>query len=401
MDTPSRTPVPNTDSTVRLADDRPPAWRVPRVELVFHLGIDESLVRSRLTLARDREEPLRLDGEGLELVEARLDGRKLDRQDYALDAQGLALPGARDGSVLELAVRIDPARNSQLSGLYLSGSREHGFLLTQCEAQGFRRITFFPDRPDVLTRYDVTLIADKARFPVLLAGGEEVESGELPDGRHFARFVDPHPKPSYLFALVAGNLEKIEQPYRTADGHDVMLRLWAEADAIDRCHYAMDALQRAMRWDERAYGRNYDLPVFNVVATHDFNMGAMENKGLNIFNSKYLLADPDTTTDDEYRHIEAVIGHEYFHNWSGNRVTCRDWFQLSLKEGFTVFREHSFSADMNSRTVKRIQDVAYLRTHQFAEDAGPMAHAVRPESFIEISNFYTLTVYEKGSEVVR
>src|SRR5574337_682043 len=218
MDTPSRTPVPNTDSTVRLADYRPPAWRVPRVELVLHLGIDESLVRSRLTLARDREEPLRLDGEGLELVEARLDGRKLDRQDYTLDAQGLALPGARDGSVLELAVRIDPARNSQLSGLYLSGSREHGFLLTQCEAQGFRRITFSPDRPDVLARYDVTLIADKARFPVLLAGGEEVESGELPDGRHFARFVDPHPKPSYLFALVAGRLEKIEQPYCTADG---------------------------------------------------------------------------------------------------------------------------------------------------------------------------------------
>ena len=401
MDTPSRKPAPNADSTVRLADYRPPAWRVTRVELAFDLGIDESLVRSKLTLARDRDEPLRLDGEGVELVEARLDGRKLESRDFALDVQGLTLPGARDGGVLELDVRIHPAQNSQLSGLYLSGSREHGFLLTQCEAQGFRRITFFPDRPDVLTRYDVTLTADKARFPVLLAGGEEVESGELPDGRHFARFVDPHPKPSYLFALVAGNLERIEQPYRTADGRDVSLRLWAEADAIDRCHYAMGALQRAMRWDERAYGRNDDLPVFIVVATHDFNMGAMENKGLNIFNSKYLLADPDTTTDDEYRHIEAVIGHEYFHNWSGNRVTCRDWFQLSLKEGFTVFREHSFCEAMHSAALKRIEDVSLLRRVQFPEDAGPLAHPVRPAEYQAIDNFYTATVYEKGAELIR
>ncbi|MGH8126196.1 MAG: aminopeptidase N, partial [Rhodanobacteraceae bacterium] len=300
-----------------------------------------------------------------------------------------------------LDVRIDPTRNTQLCGLYLSGSREHGFLLTQCEAQGFRRITFFPDRPDVLSRYDVTLTADRARFPVLLAGGEEVESGELDDGRHYARFVDPHPRPSYLFALVAGHLEKIERPYRTADGRDVTLRLWAEADAIDRCRYAMDALQRAMRWDEVAYGRNYDLPVFNVVATHDFNMGAMENKGLNIFNSKYLLADPDTTTDDEYRRIEAVIGHEYFHNWSGDRVTCRDWFQLSLKEGFTVFREHSFCEAMHSPALKRIEDVSMLRRVQFAEDAGPLAHPVRPAAYHAIDNFYTATVYEKGAELIR
>jgi aminopeptidase N len=386
---------------IRLADYQPPAWRVTHVELKFELDIVETRVHSRLTLARDRAEPLRLDGEDLELLGARLDGRTLAADDYQLDASGLVVPDARDGSVLELDVRIHPVRNSQLSGLYVSGSGERGFLLTQCEAQGFRRITFLPDRPDVLARYDVTLVADRTRFPVLLAGGEQTDAGDLPDGRHFARFVDPHPKPSYLFALVAGHLEKIERAYRTADGRDVMLRLWAEADAIGRCHYAMDALERAMRWDERAYGRNYDLPVFNVVATHDFNMGAMENKGLNIFNSKYLLADPDTTTDDEYRHIEAVIGHEYFHNWSGNRVTCRDWFQLSLKEGFTVFREHSFCEAMHSPALKRIEDVATLRRVQFPEDAGALAHPVRPATYQAIDNFYTATVYEKGAELIR
>jgi aminopeptidase N len=386
---------------VRLADYRPPAWRVSHVELVFDLGIDETRVHSRLTLARDRDEPLFLDGEDVELVAARLDGRALAASDYTLDRTGLTIAGAHDGSVLELDVRTDPARNTQLAGLYLSGSREHGFLLTQCEAQGFRRITFFPDRPDVLATYDVTLRASKARFPILLAGGEATESGELDDGRHFARFVDPHPKPAYLFALVAGYLEKLERPYRTADGRDVTLCLWAESDAIGRCHYAMDALERAMRWDERAFGRNYDLPAFHVVATHDFNMGAMENKGLNIFNSKYLLADPDTTTDDEYRRIEAVIGHEYFHNWSGNRVTCRDWFQLSLKEGFTVFREHSFCEDMHSASLKRIEDVSALRRVQFPEDAGPLAHPVRPAEYQAIDNFYTATVYEKGAELIR
>ncbi|HEU5481152.1 MAG TPA: aminopeptidase N, partial [Candidatus Tumulicola sp.] len=401
MDTQASNEPQATDGVVRLAEYRPPAWRVTHVELTFELGIDETVVRSKLTLARDRDEPLRLDGEDIALLAARLDGRRLDDSEYSLDAAGLTVPAARDGSVLELDVRVEPARNSQLSGLYLSGAPERGFLLTQCEAQGFRRITFFPDRPDVLARYDVTLIADPLRFPVLLAGGEEAGSGKREDGRHFARFVDPHPKPSYLFALVAGHLEKLERPYRTAEGRDVMLRLWAEADAIGRCQYAMDALERAMRWDERAYGRNYDLPVFNVVATHDFNMGAMENKGLNIFNSKYLLADRDTTTDDEYRHIEAVIGHEYFHNWSGNRVTCRDWFQLSLKEGFTVFREHSFCEDLHSAALKRIEDVATLRRAQFPEDAGPLAHPVRPAEYQAIDNFYTATVYEKGAELIR
>jgi aminopeptidase N len=401
MDTQTDAGAPATETIVRLADYRPPAWRVTHVELVFDLGVDETIVRSKLVLARDRDEPLHLDGEDVELIEARVDGRKLGETEYVVDQNGLTIADVRDGSTLELDVRTRPTRNSQLSGLYLSGSRDRGFLLTQCEAQGFRRITFFPDRPDVLARYDVTLRAPKARFPVLLAGGEPMESGALDDGRHFARFVDPHPKPSYLFALVAGYLEKIERPYRTADGRDVTLRLWAEDGAIDRCHYAMDALERAMRWDERAYGRNYDLPVFNVVATDDFNMGAMENKGLNIFNSKYLLADPRVTTDDEYRRVEAVIGHEYFHNWSGNRVTCRDWFQLSLKEGFTVFREHSFCEDMHSAALKRIEDVATLRRAQFAEDAGLLAHPVRPAEYQAIDNFYTATVYEKGAELIR
>jgi aminopeptidase N len=392
-----------TPSPIRLADYRPPAWRVERIELDFDLGIDSAEVRSRLHLARDPQQraPLRLDGEGLELLAIALDGRPLQEGDYRYRDNVLEVDGARDGSVLETRVQVNPAANTALEGLYLSGSRERGFLLTQCEAEGFRHITFFPDRPDVLARYTVTLRADRERFPVLLAGGNPDGAGELPDGRHWARFADPYPKPSYLFALVAGRLSKIERDYLAADGRQVKLMIWAEADVIDCCHYAMDALERAMRWDEQAYGRNFDLDVFHVVATHDFNMGAMENKGLNIFNAKYLLADPDTTTDDEYRAVEAVIGHEYFHNWSGNRVTCRDWFQLSLKEGLTVFREQQFSADMNSPALKRIDDVALLRRAQFPEDAGPLAHPVRPAQYSEINNFYTATVYEKGSELVR
>ncbi len=395
----------NTSEThiVRLADYQPPAWRVPQIELEFDLDIEATEVATRLHLQRDpqQQEPLRLDGEGLYLLEIKLDGRALSQSEYTRDANGLTVSNARDGSVLETRVRIDPSANTALSGLYLSGSRERGFLLTQCEAEGFRRITYFPDRPDVLSKFKVTLRADRVRFPVLLAGGDPDGAGDTPDGKHWARFVDRHPKPCYLFALVAGRLEKIERAYRTADGNDIMLRIWAENDTIDGCRYAMDALERAMRWDERAYGRNYDLSVFNVVATHDFNMGAMENKGLNIFNAKYLLADPEITTDDEYRHIEAVIAHEYFHNWSGNRVTCRDWFQLSLKEGFTVFREQQFCADMQSAALQRIDEVATLRRVQFPEDAGPLAHPVRPAEYAAIDNFYTATVYEKGAELVR
>ncbi|CAM0997268.1 aminopeptidase N [Rhodanobacter sp. Root179] len=388
---------------IRLCDYRAPAWRVETVELDFDLGIDASELCSRLRLRRDpaQDAPLRLDGEDLQLLSISLDGVPLPATAYRYADNVLEVDGARDGSVLETRVRLRPAANTALEGLYLSGSREAGFLLTQCEAEGFRHITFFPDRPDVLSSYTVTLRADRARFPVLLAGGNPDGAGELEGGRHWARFVDPHPKPSYLFALVAGRLEVIERDYVTADGRAVQLKIWAEPDAIDRCHYAMDALERSMRWDEQAYGRNYDLDVFHVVATHDFNMGAMENKGLNIFNAKCLLADPDSTTDDEYRHVEAVVAHEYFHNWSGNRVTCRDWFQLSLKEGLTVFREQSFSADMNSAPLKRIEDVSLLRRAQFPEDAGPLAHPVRPAQYSEINNFYTATVYEKGSELVR
>ncbi|MHA6206299.1 aminopeptidase N [Dyella soli] len=388
---------------IRLSDYRAPAWRVSQVNLSFDLGIDDTVVSSRLHLQRDAtlQEPLRLDGEGLELLSIALDGQALPEGQWRYENGVLEVEGARDGSLLETRVRVRPAANTALEGLYLSGTREGGFLLTQCEAEGFRHITFFPDRPDVLASYTVTLRADRARFPVLLAGGNPDGHGELEDGRHWARFVDPHPKPSYLFALVAGRLQQIARDYVTARGRAVKLVIWAEPDAIGRCDYAMDALERSMRWDEQSYGREYDLDVFHVVATHDFNMGAMENKGLNIFNAKYLLADPDSSTDDEYRAVEAVVAHEYFHNWSGNRVTCRDWFQLSLKEGLTVFREQQFSADMNSAPLKRIEDVALLRRAQFPEDAGPLAHPVRPAQYSEINNFYTATVYEKGSELVR
>ncbi|WP_458070899.1 aminopeptidase N [Rhodanobacter sp. BL-MT-08] len=392
-----------TSALIRLSDYRAPAWQVETVELEFDLGIDSTDVSSRLLLRRDpgQSTPLRLDGENLELLSIALDERPLPESAYRYADGVLEVDDARDGSVLQTRVRLKPAANTTMEGLFFSGKRDSGFLLTQCEAEGFRHMTFFPDRPDVQSLYTVTLRADKKRFPVLLAGGNADGSGELEGGWHWARFVDPYRKPSYLFALVAGKLEKISRDYVTADQRAVTLNIWAEADAIHQCDYAMDSLERAMRWDEETYGRNYDLGVFHIVATHDFNMGAMENKGLNIFNAKYLLADPDSSTDDEYRHVEAVVAHEYFHNWSGNRVTCRDWFQLSLKEGLTVFREQSFSADMNSAPLKRIEDVSLLRRAQFPEDAGLLAHPVRPAQYSEINNFYTATVYEKGSELVR
>jgi aminopeptidase N len=388
---------------VRLADYVAPAWHVDAVRLEFDLDISAAHVRARLELRRSRPgaAPLKLDGVGLALKRIWLDGRELDAGAYVVDDESLILAEVPDCAVLETEVALDPAANSALSGLYLSGSAEHGFLLTQCEAEGFRRITYYPDRPDVLAPFHVVLRADRARFPVLLANGNPAGGGELPDGRHWSAWDDPHPKPSYLFALVAGRLEQIEHAYVTAEGRAVTLRIFAEADAIDRCAYAMDALVRAMRWDERVYGRNYDLDVFHIVATHDFNMGAMENKGLNIFNAKYLLADPHRSSDDDYAHVEAIVAHEYFHNWTGNRVTCRDWFQLSLKEGLTVYREQQFSADMNSATLKRIEDVQILRRAQFAEDAGPLAHPVRPSEYSAIDNFYTATVYDKGAELVR
>ncbi|WP_395679669.1 aminopeptidase N [Dokdonella sp.] len=388
--------------TVFLRDYRPPAWCVGTIELEIDLDADATVVTARTTLQQALPGvELRFDLAALELLEVRIDGRVLAAAEYRLDETSLAIPGVHDGAIVQTCVRIAPARNSAMQGLYLSGTREHGFLLTQCEAEGFRHITPFLDRSDVLARYTVTLRAERARYPLLLANGDADGAGDLGDGRHWARFVDPHPKPSYLFALVAGRFESIEDHFVTAEGRAVRLLIHAEADAIGRCGWAMQCLKLAMRWDEQRFGRCYDLDAFHIVATHDFTMGAMENKGLNIFNAKYLLADPASATDDDHRHVLAVIGHEYFHNWSGNRVTCRDWFQLCLKEGLTVYREQEFESDVASRTLRRIEDVRLLWRAQFSEDAGPLAHPVRPDRYSEINNFYTATVYEKGAEIAR
>jgi len=385
---------------VRLADYRPPAWLVDSVTLTIALDFDETSVHAVLAVRRNPAGPpgpLVLDGAGLVTDGVWLDGRRLDSGAHALDERTLTIPIASAHALVETRVRIRPDANTALEGLYRSGQ----FLVTQCEAQGFRHITWFPDRPDVMSRYTVTLVADRERFPVLLSNGNPEAAGLSEHNGHWARWNDPHPKPSYLFALVAGRLDHIEDRYVTAEGRAVVLRIWAERDAIARCHHAMECVVRAMRWDEQRFGRSYDLDVFNIVATHDFNMGAMENKGLNIFNAKYIVADAISATDEDFLHVEGVVAHEYFHNWTGNRVTCRDWFQLSLKEGLTVYRDQEFSADTNSRALKRIDDVRMLRSQQFTEDAGAFAHPVRPESYHEINNFYTATVYEKGAEIVR
>jgi aminopeptidase N len=390
--------------TVFLRDYRAPAWRVTHIALEFDLDPAATIVTARLDVEQDPAQaasPLRLDGEGLELLQLRVDGRVVTDDAYELDAHSLTIPGITGRAVIETRARIVPERNTALQGLYVSGRGDDAFLLTQCEAEGFRRITWFIDRPDVLARYTVTLRADKARFPLLLANGNADGNGDLADNRHWARFVDPFPKPSYLFALVAGRLDHIEDEFVTAEGRRVRLFIHAEANLVRRCAWAMQCLKMAMRWDEERFGRSYDLDVFHIVATRDFTMGAMENKGLNIFNAKYLVADPEHATDDDYRHVLAVVGHEYFHNWSGNRVTCRDWFQLSLKEGLTVYREQEFESDLASRTLRRIEDVRTLWRSQFAEDAGPLAHPVRPDRYSEINNFYTATVYDKGAEIVR
>jgi aminopeptidase N len=403
-----RTPLMNAAAgakpTVFLRDYRRPAWRIAEVALEFDLDPAATIVATRLHVEPDPQQsgaPLHLDGEGLELLELRVDGRVVEAGGYELDAHGLTIRGVSAAAVIETRSRIVPERNTALQGLYLSGQRDGGFLLTQCEAEGFRRITWFTDRPDVLARYTVTLRADKTRFPLLLANGNADGGGNLADGRHWARFVDPHPKPSYLFALVAGRLDHIEDEFRTAEGRRVRLFIHAETDLVARCAWAMQCIKMAMQWDEERFGRCYDLDMFHVVATRDFTMGAMENKGLNVFNAKYLVADPEHATDDDYRHVLAVVGHEYFHNWSGNRVTCRDWFQLSLKEGLTVYREQEFESDLASRTLRRIEDVRTLWRAQFSEDAGPLAHPVRPDRYSEINNFYTATVYDKGAEIVR
>ncbi|MES9898154.1 MAG: aminopeptidase N [Sedimenticola sp.] len=390
-----------TPKTIYLKDYLPPEYLVDRVDLHFDLGEKETRVVSKLTMRRNpagqRGAALRLDGEQLELLSLRLDGSDLGPECYRVDDEGLTVYQVPERFTLESEVRIKPQENTALEGLYKSG----GMFCTQCEAEGFRKITWYLDRPDVMSRFTTTIVADRQRYPVLLSNGNPLEQQLLDDGRHLARWEDPFAKPAYLFALVAGDLRSIEDQFSTASGRDVALRIYVEPENVDKCDHAMASLKNAMTWDEEHYGREYDLDIYMIVAVNDFNMGAMENKGLNIFNSKYVLARPDTATDSDFQGIEGVIAHEYFHNWTGNRITCRDWFQLSLKEGLTVFRDQEFSADMGSRGVKRIEDVRMLRAHQFAEDASPMAHPVRPDSYMEINNFYTLTVYEKGAEVVR
>ncbi|MBV1789571.1 aminopeptidase N [Marinobacterium sp. D7] len=388
---------------IYLKDYQVPAYLIARTELRFELDEEETLVRATLQVRRNpactrSRAALELHGhESLELCRLSINGEILSERDFSRDEELLTVSAVPEAFTLECLTRIHPEQNTALEGLYKSD----GMFCTQCEAEGFRRITFYPDRPDVMSVFRTTVVADRTRYPVLLSNGNPVESGYENDGRHFVTWEDPFPKPAYLFALVAGDLAVLEGSYTTASGRAVKLQIYADSKDLDKLDHAMLSLKRAMQWDEQVYGREYDLDIYMIVAVDFFNMGAMENKGLNIFNTSCVLASPQTTTDAAFQRVEGVVAHEYFHNWSGNRVTCRDWFQLSLKEGFTVFRDAEFSADMNSRTVKRIEDVSLLRTAQFAEDAGPMAHPVRPESFIEISNFYTLTVYEKGAEVVR
>ncbi len=385
---------------VRLADYAPPPYRVDEVRLDIGLTPERTRVTARLAMrpAEGAAGTLRLDGDELTFLSAAINGAPLAPERFEAAPDGLTIKGVpATPFTLEVVTEIDPAANTNLMGLY----RSNGIWCTQCEAEGFRRITYFPDRPDVLAVYTTRIEAPKSEAPVLLSNGNLVESGDLAGGRHFAIWHDPFPKPSYLFAMVAGDLGVVEDTFVTASGRAVALRIYVEHGKEHRCGYAMDALKRSMRWDEEAFGREYDLDVFMIVAVSDFNMGAMENKGLNIFNDKYVLADPETATDGDFAGVETVIAHEYFHNWTGNRITCRDWFQLCLKEGLTVFRDQEFSSDERSRGVKRIGDVRTLLARQFPEDAGPLAHPVRPEIYSEISNFYTATVYEKGSEVVR
>jgi aminopeptidase N len=386
---------------VRLQDYRPPDWLVDRVHLDVSLHPTASRVRATLSLRPNPSTspaPLVLDGDGLALSSIALDGKPLGPEAFVASPDRLTLsqPPQRPFE-LTIETTLDPSANTQLMGLY----RSNGTYCTQCEAEGFRRITYFPDRPDVMAVYTTRIEADKAQAPVLLANGNLIESGDLPDGRHFAVWHDPFPKPAYLFAMVGGALGCVEDSFVTLSGRKVALKIYVEPGKEDRCGYAMDSLKRSMRWDEETFGREYDLDIFMIVAVSDFNMGAMENKGLNVFNDRYVLASPQTAVDSDYAAIEAIIAHEYFHNWTGNRITCRDWFQLCLKEGLTVYRDQEFTADMRSRSVERIGDVRNLRAHQFVEDAGPLAHPVRPQLYHEINNFYTTTIYEKGAEVVR
>jgi aminopeptidase N len=388
--------------TICLDDYTPPAFLIDNTELRFVLGEKITQVRSILSVRRNPQAttdrtPLTLNGEQLQLVSIKLDGESLSRDQFRIKSEFITILRVPARFQLEIETQIKPQENTALEGLYQSS----GNFCTQCEAEGFRKITYFLDRPDVMSKFTTMIVADKDRYPALLANGNLIDSGDMNGNQHFATWQDPFPKPCYLFALVAGNLVCKEDVYVTRSGRHVMLRIYVQEHNIDKCDHAMRALKKAMRWDEATFGLEYDLDIYMIVAVDDFNMGAMENKGLNIFNSKFVLARPETATDSDYAGIEGVIAHEYFHNWTGNRVTCRDWFQLSLKEGLTVFRDQEFTADMTSRPVKRIEDVRLLRTHQFPEDSSPMAHPVRPQSYIEINNFYTVTVYDKGAELVR
>ncbi|PJE77802.1 Aminopeptidase N [invertebrate metagenome] len=389
--------------TIYLKDYQAPDYLIDTTDLTFDLYEDHAMVSSVLGMRRndDRDDgsfpELVLSGLDMELVCVQIDGRKLGPDEYVCSPDSLTIPVNSKQFQLGIHNRIRPQENTSLEGLYKS----NGMFCTQCEAEGFRKITYYLDRPDVMSKFTTRIIADKALYPVLLSNGNDVEKGEMDNGRHWVKWEDPFKKPSYLFALVAGELEHITDSFTTMSGRDVTLKIYTEAHNIHQCDHAMASLKKAMKWDEEVYGREYDLDIFMIVAVDHFNMGAMENKGLNIFNSSCVLVSPETATDARFQRVEGVVAHEYFHNWSGDRVTCRDWFQLSLKEGFTVFRDSEFSADMNSRGVKRIENAALVRTLQFAEDSGPMSHPIRPESYMEISNFYTLTVYEKGAEVVR
>src|SRR5580704_6465742 len=388
----------DTPQPIQLSDYTPPDFLVDEVHLDFDLAPSRTRVKARLAVTRNGEHqrPLKFNGERLKLISAAIAGRALKATEYEVDEEFLTIPGAPAAFSLQTEVEIDPDGNRALEGLYTSAGR----FCTQCEAEGFRKITYYPDRPDVLARFTVRIEAGNS-YPRLLSNGNLIEAGELAGGRHFAVWNDPYPKPCYLFALVAGELDVLEDSFVTMRGRNVTLRIFVDPGMAERAAYAMDSLKRAMKWDEETFGREYDLDLFMIVAVRDFNFGAMENKGLNIFNSSLLLADAATATDVDYERIEGVVAHEYFHNWTGDRITCRDWFQLCLKEGLTAFRDQSFSADMRGHAVQRIKEVKQLRARQFSEDAGPLAHPVRPSSYIKIDNFYTATIYEKGAEVIR
>jgi len=384
-------------TVTKLSDYTPPNFKIESVFLDFDLEPKKTVVKSTLKISRISAGPLTLDGDEIALKSVSVDGRSLKRSEYKLTQTHLIIDNLPNSFTLEIENSCNPAANSTLMGLYVSGGR----FCTQCEAEGFRRITFYPDRPDVLSVFKVKITGDKAQYPYLLANGNMIESGDLPKGKHFAVWEDPFPKPAYLFALVAGQFDILEDSFTTISGRDIPLTIYVDPGDAPRAEYAMDSLIRSMKWDEDAFGREYDLDRFMIVAVRDFNFGAMENKGLNIFNSALLLADGESATDMNFERIESVVAHEYFHNWTGNRITCRDWFQLCLKEGFTVFRDQEFSADQRGAAVQRIKDVRALRGRQFPEDAGPLAHPVRPNQFVKIDNFYTATVYEKGAELIR